>query len=605
MPELDEENGEKLQEYFLEISKIENDEEKIRNILIKASEYISLNMTPIEISSFFAIENKSFQIFFSQLDIWTKSLEETNGSTRFIEPYEIINKIFDCFPSIKSFIQDFGSNIIFIFDQQSDEKVKHICIKYITKLVNIDYLGEIYFKILTYVLNYFKFLNLAEKKKMDSNNTIPDDLMISLSPILIEAVKQIPLNTACYSNLVSELMMSISTKMNQNSNFLFSDSLMSILNKNMTMNSVQEMRYLEMAVDFALISKNQMHDVSEKVFMMSYHFQVILQNSNDVLSQISCLTLIQRLASVPHGYELLEKNNILGLLTKNLDFKSNDFQQNLSARLIIPELINMFTHLAYEQFENINQNFPIFFSFIFQITLNDNNDMDLLAIGLKSFSFLLSKNNVKNLLVNNYETKYVELMKTVVSLWFSTMNDFIKVNAMNCLSQMLATDSSLLNTLDFNVEWSSDICLNNEYYFQAKKCFNRCIIEYPKFDTKKLIENCLTHLKSPFYKIRSASQLFFKSLIQTDWGFLLLFGSNSLNESIINSYILDHSNEIEIGDSKSKFIFKKLLYSHVVQDPTLVQYIGEDLLNSLKSYLQNGPLTYQRQNQGISFENSS
>jgi hypothetical protein len=102
--------------------------------LTKAKFHILNQMSNDEIFNFFVRNPKNFENFF-QLDVWTKSLEENNGIVEFLEPYDIIEKILSIFKSLDEMIDSFCQELIFLFEQDKDEKVKHIAMKILIQLV--------------------------------------------------------------------------------------------------------------------------------------------------------------------------------------------------------------------------------------------------------------------------------------------------------------------------------------------------------------------------------------------------------------------------------------------------------------------------------------
>ena len=109
------------------------DKPKVLDLLYQAKLCVVNEMSKQQIIDFFVVEKTNFENLFL-LNIWTKSLEETNGIVDFTEPYEIIEKLFSSFDSLDTFINMFESQIKYLLEQMKDEKIKHICVKHLIRL---------------------------------------------------------------------------------------------------------------------------------------------------------------------------------------------------------------------------------------------------------------------------------------------------------------------------------------------------------------------------------------------------------------------------------------------------------------------------------------
>ena len=90
-------------------------------------------MTKEQLIEFFVSNKSNFENLFL-LDIWTSDLEKNNGIVEFTEPYEIIEKLFNSFDTLDSFIKMFNDQINILLMQEKDEKIKHICVKNLIRL---------------------------------------------------------------------------------------------------------------------------------------------------------------------------------------------------------------------------------------------------------------------------------------------------------------------------------------------------------------------------------------------------------------------------------------------------------------------------------------
>jgi hypothetical protein len=102
-------------------------DERARSFALgKAKKYILNDMTDGMIKDIFALDKMNFESLFA-LQIWTSD---------FVEPYEIMEKIFGSFSSLIEFIDEFYCQILFTINQTKDEKVKHICVQNLIRLTN-------------------------------------------------------------------------------------------------------------------------------------------------------------------------------------------------------------------------------------------------------------------------------------------------------------------------------------------------------------------------------------------------------------------------------------------------------------------------------------
>lgn len=119
-----------LIDLFDQIDSAEN--QKIKSLaLSKAKSYILNEMSPEMITNSFVNDKQNFEILFS-LKIWKDKLDL--GMVEYTEPYEIIEKIFTNFKSLIELVDNFKDQILFIMNQDKDEKIKHICVQFMTKL---------------------------------------------------------------------------------------------------------------------------------------------------------------------------------------------------------------------------------------------------------------------------------------------------------------------------------------------------------------------------------------------------------------------------------------------------------------------------------------
>jgi len=131
-------------------------QKQIVNLLLQAKDNICSRMTQAEVREYF-LDRQMFENMFL-LDIWTPNLDEVNGVVNFVEPYTIIQKIFDSVSTttttkiddqetsklcLLTFLSTFQEQCLFLIDQNKDEKCKHQLVKHLIDLTtNIDVMME-------------------------------------------------------------------------------------------------------------------------------------------------------------------------------------------------------------------------------------------------------------------------------------------------------------------------------------------------------------------------------------------------------------------------------------------------------------------------------
>ena len=116
-----------------------SDEKTKSSALGKAKYFILNEMTSEAIKEVFAKDKLNFESLFA-LKIWKSKLQE--AIVDYMEPYEIMEKIFGSFATLVEYIDEFYGQILFTINQNEDEKVKHICVRTMIKLTKA--LSKIY-----------------------------------------------------------------------------------------------------------------------------------------------------------------------------------------------------------------------------------------------------------------------------------------------------------------------------------------------------------------------------------------------------------------------------------------------------------------------------
>lgn len=106
-------------------------------LLSKAKHFVFNRMSNDDLRRFFVTDGDkaAFRNLFA-LDVWTANLDEKNGIVDFTEPYDIVERVFGLFASVEQLIDEFYLNALYVFEQESDEKVKHLFVKRLIEIVN-------------------------------------------------------------------------------------------------------------------------------------------------------------------------------------------------------------------------------------------------------------------------------------------------------------------------------------------------------------------------------------------------------------------------------------------------------------------------------------
>lgn len=110
-------------------------------LLSKAKEHVMNRMTDDELFSFFLIDSTNLADFLQHAQVWTPDLDACNGIVEYLEPYDIIERVFQLAKSLESFITPpFFDKSIFLLEQSHDEKVKHLLVKRLIQLISSSFL---------------------------------------------------------------------------------------------------------------------------------------------------------------------------------------------------------------------------------------------------------------------------------------------------------------------------------------------------------------------------------------------------------------------------------------------------------------------------------
>ena len=277
--------------------------------LTKAKSHILNHMTDEDIYSFFVSDSNHFSNLFL-LDVWTKSLEESNGIVDFLEPYDIIERILAIFKSIDSFTGPmFYDKIVHLMTQQKDERVKHMLVKRLIELTPSNSL----------LLSYLNETNLCKAEisifKDDQNSCIMNDT--GLKSLLVLLITQIPQNTCSFTKLLSEFMAKLS--LISDISPLITTEFVDECERIFSGNTIQSFRVLELLVKLCCIRAENLTNIVEPKFNLTHKLESYLGHENkDLLAKLNCVELISFLVETNHGFEYLQSRGHLNNLIKSL-----------------------------------------------------------------------------------------------------------------------------------------------------------------------------------------------------------------------------------------------------------------------------------------------
>lgn len=590
------------------------------DLLYKAKLHVLNEMSDEHIIQFFVLNKTNFENLFL-LDIWTSSLEDSNGIAEFNEPYDIIEKIFSCFDSLPNFVSQFYHHIIHLLEQNKDEKIKHLCVKHLIRLTKR--FSELTFFLLQLLqdrnLFFFIFyIQLDFNLLSEMERNLVEFEMKQLMP---HFVKQIPNTTVAYSNLLAELLCCLTNPITEQ--FVKDDQMIDYFSSSLSeqgksyyrpaifenntelfkefddvsrINSIQSFRVFEIIVKLASCSPDHLNKLAEKGFNFSNRVQAYLNGNNDILSKLNCIELLTSLAKTNHGYEYLKVN---GYLDKFLVYLKEPIADPFVS-FLIPAVVKLFSHIVRHKFETFD--YPDYYNFLFdkalsEYTTSNHADVDL---AVQTFSFLFEINLVTEKIYKSYEKQFLLLIEKLIHILQTCINDILKANSLLCIAEMIAPDPSLLHIEHTDLKWSESPWVTSEYVDFTHELYKKLT---EKCSHEQFFNICFTLAKKPIFETRQAAQFYFKALCQTRWGLNYLFSPNKFNshEKFVDGYLLNRLIEVEKNGLESKYELIKLILASFNANPDLIPLIGEHNIHRLKGYILEGPF-YTKAEHRVAFE---
>lgn len=569
-------NPETLEDLFDQVNS-GNDEKSKLLALSKAKSFIMNKMSSEMIRESFINESANFESLFS-LDIWKDKLED-GAMINFIEPYEIVEKIFGNFVTLIDLISNFKEQIQFLINQNKDEKVKHICVS--------------------------NMIKLTKSLKIEDFEEFPDpcgkitEFETSLKQILPNFVHQIPELTVSYSELLAQLFCHLTTHLNKlestliekhhNITAVFSSTVFDD-NPELThefqrvkkINKTVQLRIMDIFIKLAAISKDHLINISEPIYKLDANIKELL-DSSDILAKLNVIEILSNLGITFHGYEYLQhKGHLKTLLDDLINSDFNPFGSFTEAAIM-----KLFSHIAKTMPEKIEENHPEYFKLLFHYSsLEDllKNETQI-NLSIQTFIYLFESNIVKKLICETHKIEFETLLCRLVFILRNIIDEQMKTDCLICISEIISADPTLLHVEHNETKWLHSPWIESmsdltEWFY--KKLTIECSHD-------ALFKLCLGLAKAPFLSTRLAAQLFFKALAQTKWGLSLLFTeTNSVKKTEFIDYLLVRTYDNEKEGQDSKFDLIKLICANFKLNNDLFSLIGEGNLEGLEEYIKLG-----------------
>jgi hypothetical protein len=582
-----------LVDIFVSLERARTRSDKL-DYLLKAKLYIINKMKKQDIREFFASEPSNFEQLFL-LDVWTKHLD--GDHVEFVEPYDIIERVFESFDHLHQLVDLFHKQIIYLLEQDKDEKCKHICVKHMIRLSKeLDKLS----------------MNLDPVSLINLRNMLESNI----KDIMPYFIRQIPINVVSYSQLVNDLLCSLTIELNRieafvqskdqrvdiftNSIFENNQPLINEFERVYKLDSVHSLRIFEILVNLSLISEEHLKSICESKFNFNYKINSFLMNKTDVLSKLNCIELLTKLVQVNHGYNYLHKNQHLNHLLKLLIKPDED----AFSSIIIPSVVKMFSHIAHDRPKDVYENYSFYFDYLFKHAMDEDLINNVLSINqsLETFAYLFDANEIKKFVNENYRENFSKLLDRLTYIMEFVINENLKVATLKCIAELLAPDSSLLKSFHSDIKFLDSVWLTSEWSDLAKEFY---VILTRKIGHEKFFSLVLKYARQPIVNLRLTAQLYFKAMSQTKWGINLIYEPNNFNgyETFFAGYILNRSIELEKEGLESKYEMVKLMLANLNHNNDLIYLIGEDGMNQLRQYIKDGPF-YLKAQLNVAFEST-
>lgn len=429
-------------------------------------------------------------------------------------------------------------------------------------------------------------------------------------------VRQIPNTTVTYTQLLSELISTVSIRLNKfEENYkkeniqvyvfscsIFDDNneLLNELEHVSKLGSTQKFRVFEIIANLACISNEHLVNISEAKLNLSSKINSFLNNQSDVLEQLNCIELICDLVRTSHGYEFIQKTGHLNHLIQKLEVVDDS---NVYSSILRPSIVKFFACIARERVSQVKEHFPIFFTYLFKTGVDENvvKNLESISLSIETFCYLFEANLVKKFIIENFSTEFQILLERLVWMIKNSINDKLKTNSLKCVAELISADPSLLKVDNTDQKWTESPWITSEWINLSKSIYGYISAKYSH---EQLFNLCLSIAKEPFSEKRHAAQLYFKAMAQTQWGLTLLFTPNKFNceETFLNGYLLNRSIELEKEGLETKLELIKLIVANLEVNKTLINIIGDVAYEKLREYLSQGAFFAKSQAQ-VAFQN--
>jgi 26S proteasome non-ATPase regulatory subunit 5 len=428
--------------------------------------------------------------------------------------------------------------------------------------------------------------------------------------ILPHMIRQVPISSVSYTDLLTQLVSSITTKLNSIQERISSKELevevfsSSVFDNNKSLidefenvakvSSIQAFRVLEVFIRLGALSKNHLHSICEEKFHLSTKIQDLLNEKYDILSLINCIELLNILASTLHGLHYLENNGFLTHLVNSLK------SQDPMTFILVPSIVKLFSHVAREQPEYVYETYRFYYQFLFDKLKDEQNDQSMFNLAIETFSFLFEYNLLKKFFDEKFNQELEYVLEKLILTLKNSINDQLRVSTLICVANLISTDPALLQTHDTDEKWLRSPWNSSEWHELAQTFYTRLT---SKLSHENVFQICLNLAKKPFPELRLAAQLYFKALAQTKWGINALFTPNKYNsfEDFFIGYLTNRSIEQEKLGLESKYELIKLLVANMNFNTNLIHLIGEEGLARLNLYIREGPF-FAKAESRVAFE---
>lgn len=367
-----------------------------------------------------------------------------------------------------------------------------------------------------------------------------------------------------------------------NYNVIFSDQTIDVLETLSKQNSIIRFRVFELLIKVATCSNERSLHICDSKFHLQHKLNDYLNDKHDILCKLNCIEILTDLAITKHGFEFLHNNGHLRILYQDLSNNHDSF--------IIPSIVKLFSVIAKNMPEQMNQNYPGYFEYLFKAALDDDIITNQIAIklSLETFAYLLGSNQFKSFLLKHYSDKLDELIDRFIVHLRTTIKDELRISSLICIAELISPDPLILREpYDIDLKWqASESAANQTWINMSQLFYNR--IDH-KISHETLFNICLTMAKQPFTDTRLSAHLYFKALAQTKWGLSYLFTPNKYNATFSQDYLLNRSTEIEKQGFESKYELVKLITCNFTLNVDLHHLIDEHKLVKLNDYVRQGP----------------